>query len=574
MSLRQLTRLAPPSSWLVVLAVLLAGCTASQYRKRADQQVYGIIQDVEQRVFGRTNAFTIDTAYSSRKPEEIFAQELVEDRLRTNQRALTLAGALELAVQNSRTYQAEKERLYLTALTLTGERYAFSPQFLATSAAGLDRAANGDVTGSVNSRVSVSQLLKSGGRLGVSIANDLFRYYTGDPRRSAISALSVNLAQPLLRGFGRNNAAVESLTQAERNVVYAIRTYAFFQDQFALGIVTDYLNLLTRKDTVRNQYANYLSRVANLERLDARKDRESRSGVDQARQSELTAKNSYINAIATYFTTLDQFKIKLGLPISEKIQLDDGALQELQEAGPIPLTMDRPKAYRLGVARHLNVLNSIDRFEDSKRKINVSRDRLRADLNFIADASLDSDRPADYTQFDPNRWRGGIGLELSLPLDRLRERNNYRSTLVSFESELRSLTLVLDNLRQNIDVGLRNLEQRYQNFVIQTNALSLARDRVDGEALRQQAGLAVMRDVLEAQDALVAAQNAVTEALISYQTTRLQLLLDVGVLETELDQFWLRDHLPPEVAQGDPDDPTAAFRKRLLTPEELFPPAP
>lgn len=554
---------------------LLAGCSSTHYRKSADKEVYGIIRDAEARVFGRTNAFTIDSPYSSRKPDEIPARELIDSRLQTGQRVLPLAEALDLAVSNSRTYQSEKERLYLTALTLTGERYAFSPQFLGSSSAGMDRTPNGDRTGSVNSKVSASQLLASGGKLGVNIANDLLRYYTGDPRRSAVSTLSVNLAQPLLRGFGRNNASVEALTQAERNVVYAIRSYSYFQDQFALGIVTDYLNLLTQKDTIRNQYANYLSRVANTQRLEARKDRESRSGMDQARQAELTAKNAYVNAVASYFNALDQFKIKLGLPLGEKIQLDDGTLRELQGAGLIPLPLDNEKAYRLAVEKQLPILNAIDKFEDSKRKVRVSKDRLRADLNLVADASLESDRPTDYTQFDPNRWRGGVGLELNLPFDRLRERNNYRSALVTFESELRTLTLTLDTLRDNVERGTRTLEQRYQNYIIQTNALALAKDRVDSTVMMQQAGRVEVRDVLEAQDALVAAQNAVTEALIRYQTSRLQLLLDVGTLETHSEKFWLREHLPDGVRRtAQASDAAELSREKLLTPEELFTPTP
>src|SRR5690606_10540 len=138
----------------------------------------------------------------------------------------------------------EKERLYLTALTLSGERYNFGPQFFANTSANYDRTPDGERIGSVNSRVGVNQLLKSGGRVGATIANDLLRYYTGDPRRSAVSILSVNLFQPLLRGFGKYNPAVESLTQAERNLVYAVRNFSFFQDTFAVEIVNDYFDLL------------------------------------------------------------------------------------------------------------------------------------------------------------------------------------------------------------------------------------------------------------------------------------------------------------------------------------------
>jgi len=40
----------------------------------------------------------------------------------------------------------------------------------------------------------------------------------------------VNVTQPLLRGFGRNSPEVENLTQSERNVIYAIRVFGYFQD--------------------------------------------------------------------------------------------------------------------------------------------------------------------------------------------------------------------------------------------------------------------------------------------------------------------------------------------------------
>jgi outer membrane protein TolC len=564
--------------WLVsslffvgLAAWVLSGCSSAHYRRSADQETYRVLQRVERQIFGKTNQFSIDTPYSARKPEGILPKELIEDRLQTNRRVLSLAGALDLAVTRSRRYQTEKERLYLTALTLTGERHAFRPQFLAGTTANFERTTTGDQIGSVNSSLSVGQLLKSGGQLGLNLANDLLRYYTGDPRRSAISTISVNLAQPLLRGFGRNNPAVEALTQAERNVVYAVRNYSFFQNQFALEIVNDYFDLLTRKDVVRNQYTNYLHRVENTLRLEARQDRETRPGVDQARQSDLGAKNAYVNAVAGYFNALDQFKIKLGLALGERLYLDDRTLAELQQIGLVPVALPREGAYRLAVEKQLPILNAIDQFEDSKRKIRVARDRLRPDLNLLADASLDSDRPTDYTKFDPNLWRGNVGLELNLPLDRLSERNAYRSSLVTFESELRNLTLTLDNLRSSIDRGLRTLEQLYQNYVIQTNALALADSRVDSTMMLQQAGRAEVRDVLDAQDSQIAAQNAVTGALVDYQLARLQLMLDLGTLETEADKFWLQDHLSAYFKQSvaaaeSPELP----RGHLIPPDELF----
>ena len=556
-------------------ALLLFGCTAGHYQRSADKEVYGIVQQYESKIFGHTNAFTINTSYSARKPEAIPPAELIEDRLQTNRRALTISNSLDLAVSRSRRYQAAKESLYLTALSLTGSRYAFGPQFFANSTATFTRDSNHDQSSDVNSQVGVSQLLKTGGQLSASLGNDILRYYTGDPRRSLVSILSVNLTQPLLRGFGRNNPAVEALTQAQRNVVYAVRNYSFFQDQFALEILVDHFNLLAQKDIMRNRYTNYLGRVQSTKRLEARAaDRERLADVDQARQAELTAKDNYVNAVASYRNSLDQFKIKLGLPLGEKLALDDRELDEMEQNGLVPAPLNPEAAYRVATEKQLQILNAIDKFEDSKRKVRVAANQLQADLKIVADADLASQPPTDYSHFDPDKVRADVGLQLNLPIDRLPERNSYRSTQVSFESDLRNFTLTLDNLKESIDQGLRTLEQSRQNYEIQKNALELANRRVDSTTLLLEAGRAEVRDLVDAQDAQIAAQNAVTSALVGYQQTRLQLMLDIGALDTEVPKFWLKDHLaafmPGKAPASGSTSPAESRDQAVLPPDQYF----
>ncbi len=60
----------------VLLALIVAGCSAAHYRRTADRDVYSIIQQTEVQIFGRTNTFTIDTPYSGRKPSNILPGNL------------------------------------------------------------------------------------------------------------------------------------------------------------------------------------------------------------------------------------------------------------------------------------------------------------------------------------------------------------------------------------------------------------------------------------------------------------------------------------------------------------------
>lgn len=551
------------------LAALLGllGCTPARYRRAADNEVYRIVQSAEQQIFGRTNQFDINTRYSHRKPVEIPASEIIDDRQQTNSRFLTLQAALDLAVTNSWEYQTRKETLYLAALTLTGERHEFTPHFFdATSTASFDRASDGSQISGVSSRFEFGKLLRSGGRVSVGLVNTLLHFYTGNPDRRAFSTVFAELSQPILRGFGARNPAVENLTQAERNVIYAIRDFGFYQDQFAADIVADYFALLSQKDVIRNRYTNYLGRVRSTQRLVERADRERPTDIGQTRQAELTAKNNYVNTVAQYHQALDEFKLRLGIPVTERIQLDDSLLRELAATGLVPVEIDADEAFRFAVDRQLVILNSIDRFEDAKRRVLVAADQLRPGLNLAARVDFDTDGN-DYLQFDPDRARAGVGAALDLPFDRHAERNVYRNTLVTFERQLRELALDLDELRDAIENGLRTLNQRRENFEIQQSALAVANSRVEAALANLEAGRAEIRELVEAQDAQINAQNSVTSALVGYQQARLDLMVQIGLLNTDPEKFWLRDHVNGQLQAG-----TSARRQGPVQGTELVPP--
>jgi len=554
----------------LVLALLVSGCRASYYRKSADKEVYKIIQNKQQEVFGKTNAFTIDTRYSKRPADDIKAQEILEDRLQQGKHVLTLIEALRIAVENNRAYQLRKENLYISALTLSRERFSYVPQFFAGTTVSGERSPSGEESVRAANRLGVDTLFKTGGRVGLDLANDLLRFYTGDPRRSAVSTIALSLSQPLLRGAGAKIAA-ENLKQAERNVIYEIRNFSYYQDTFAFDIVSTYFRLLQQQDTVRNQFNNYQSRTNLSARTVALAvDRLAPIQADQAKQEELAAKNSYILAVDRYRNSLDQFKITLGLPTGYEIQLDENALKEIEDIGLLPVPLTESEGFQTALKRRLDLLNEIDIFEDSKRKIKIAADRLKPDLNLFANASLQSERPTDYANFDLNDYRLSGGVQLNLPINRLLERNSYRSSLLSFERQIRTLALFLDDLKNDVRADLRTLDQARQSYEIQNNAKKLADQRVESTELQQAAGRVQVRDVLEAQTARVQAYNAATAALVDYHLTRLRLLLDLGVLKTAEEKFWLKQGDLAKVQDSQTATPSPPPPDQLITPEQLF----
>jgi outer membrane protein TolC len=554
----------------VAAGSLWLGCSPNAHKVAADKEVYGILSERQREALGTTNSFTINTRYSDRKPQEVLSPEIIHERLMASKRSLSLAEALQIALDNSRDYQFRKETVYLTALTLTAERYNFQPHPFASSKMTFTRESTGELKRQVHSEFGFDQLLKSGGQLGVSFFNDMLRYYTGDPRATHTTLMAADFMQPLLRGAG-TAIATENLTQAERNVIYELRSFAHYQRTFAVDIATSYFRLLQQKDTVRNDYSNYQSLVVARDRAEALGvDRLPAFQVDQARQDELRAKSRYILSVQRYQGTLDDFKIKLGLPLGMEIGLDDKELEEMHAVGLLPVAVTDAQGYELAVKYRLDLLNEIDKFEDSKRKIEVAINRLLPDLNIFASASLNSVGPTDYTRFDFNQYTAAGGVELKLPLDRLKERNEYRTTLVKFEQQLRALALALDNVRDEIRQDLRTLELTRKEYDIQKNAVDLANSRVEGTTLLLQAGRVQMRDLLEAQSALVTAKNALTAAMVEYHAARWGLLRDLGVIRTDMDRFWLAKQTIPVQAGAAGAVVPQPDAERLIPPDELF----
>ncbi|MEJ6580970.1 MAG: TolC family protein [Akkermansiaceae bacterium] len=553
---------------------LLSGCTSDYYRKQADKDVYGILKKVEQDIFGTNSEFSIDTPNSGKKTGEVTSRKVLNGRSKGAKVTLTLDQALDYAIKNSREYQSEKEQLYLTALTLTGERHNYRPNFLGRTRADYNRLSEGERQGSVGTAAGVNQALTTGGSLGLTIANDLLRYFTGDPRRSATSVISLNVAQPLLRGAGTQIAA-ERLTQSNRNVVYSVRDFTHFQNTFSVGIITAYFDLLQLKNVIFNEYSNYESRMGSREYLAARVDRESPEALGDAEQDELQAKNRYISSITSYRNALDRFKITLGLPQTTDLRLDDEEIDLIRKSGAKSMYLVSSEAFRIALDHRLPLFNQIDRFEDNKRQVIIAANQLKADLNLVGDASLNNRGGAtDYNNFNFKDVRATVGLQLNLPLDRLRERNEYRASLINFESATRTLGQNFDELRNLLDRRIRELDQFRQSYEIQQNAVALAKKRVEGNQLRLKAGTVIFRSLRESQDALIAAQNAETRALVDYLGARLNLLIDLGVLKSDEKRYWLKENpskitfksAPPALQKN----PPVQVGDTVISPTRLF----
>jgi len=510
----------------------LGGCSKSWYKEDADRGVYQIIDEKWQEDFpSKANYRISDVAPSE---QDVVAPAAAEVRGR-----LSLAEAVALATAHNRDYQTQKEGLYLAALSLTQARHEFAPQLAGALNGGYAKSPGGEtVSGGAN--LGLGQSLAEGMDISLRVATDWLRYLTGDPRTSLGSVLSATVSQPLLRGAGRA-IVQENLTQAERSMLYQLRDFNRYRQQFVVSRVSEYYNVLRNQDQVENERKNYESLSYIHQRYQALADagRVERLRAADAMQNMLQARDNYVRAQETYREQLDRYKITLGLPTEAAVVLDPNELKALERLGVSDPNYDEGALIATALRYRLDLANTMDEVADVERQLKVAENGLLPLLRLTG--GLSASTPGDTQQLARFQFQQGtyrLGFEFDPDLDRLPERNAYRRALISMTRQRRAYEQAVDQVTFDARQALRNLREAASVYTIRQMSLKLAQKRVDGEQLKLQAGTSVIRDLLDAQQSLVNAQNALTNALVGYTVAQLEFARDLGILAVQPDGLW------------------------------------
>ena len=568
------------------LAILIgnAGCrSAAWHREKADQAATRNIAATQSAAFGREEPVPVETA------GEQLRQRLLRDQALPTRLTLTGSGespasnpvpasitltpetALQVAARNSREFQEAKETLYRAALDLDLEQAAFRRTFTAMLSGAYNQA---DGPGSetvqstqVTASPKATRQFRNGVEMSGSIAVDLATLLTQGSASSLGLMADAGISIPLLRGAGREIAA-EPLRQAERNLLYAVYTFERFKRDFAVRIISNYIGVLQAAQQIRNAEQNYKSLITATRRARRLADagRLPEFQYDQSIQDELRARSRWIQSLDDLAQRTDRFVILLGLPPDARIALDQDILSQLNEsilgsaarsrdisaatdippadapvdlAVPVPtpadtLGMTDGQAIATALANRLDLRIAEMEVEDARRRIKVAEDNLRAELTLFGSVQSGGRRSAASANEDDSTL-DNLGssalLTLDLPFNRTVERIAYRKSIITLAARERAAEAVEDQVKLDIRNAFRTLRIARENLRIQGEAVRLAERRVSSTDMLLQAGRAEIRDVLEAQEARISAQNALTDAVVSRRIAELEFQRDLDMLD-------------------------------------------
>ncbi|MCM8816771.1 MAG: TolC family protein [Candidatus Omnitrophica bacterium] len=467
-------------------------------------------------------------------------RQTLEDDTRKETIFLSLKDALVLAAKNNREYKSAKEDVYLSALSLTYQRYLYGIQRDASgSIKWTSSDGNEQISGNLN--LSLIKWLAQGAKITFDIGSYLTKFLNGNKQDVFQNALSLNILQPLFQGAGRL-VAQENLVQAERNVVYQIRSFLRYQKSFSVVVAEKYFKIILAKNNLDNYWKNYQFLRDTRERIEmlAAAGRLSPLQADQARQNEYRAYQQWIQANNNYKQQEDEFKIFLGLSPENIIELDTEGLKTFLKKGLAFLEINEQEAIDYAFSHRLDLMTYSDYVYDAERSLAIAKSLLKSKIDFRGTVSSSTEEKSKFDlEFKQPSYSAEI--DFTLPTGKISDRNRYKQALINLERRKRDFSLKKDNIKLEILDSIRSLQEAYQSYIVQKNSLQLATRRVESTDLMLQAGRATTRDLLEAQESYLQAQNALSSTIVNYLISYLNFLKNTEQLQIDDSGVWKGD---------------------------------
>jgi hypothetical protein len=235
----------------------------------------------------------------------------------------------------------------------------------------------------------------------------------------------------------------------------------------------------------------------------------------------------------------------------------------------VPVDLEPEKALKIASLHRLDWMNARAALVDQWRQIEIAANALRSDLNltFSGDIATTDNNPV---RFRAANGRLRVGAEFDAPLTRLVERNAYRATLINYQRVQREYYEFVDLVSQVLRRNLRTLRLSQLDFELRRAGVFVAISQVESAQARLDQppkpgatttlGATTARDLVQALDSLLRAQNNFLSLWVDYEAQRMFLDFDLGTMQLDRNGMWI-----------DPGPIGATDADLLNQPEEIPP---
>lgn len=233
-----------------------------------------------------------------------------------------------------------------------------------------------------------------------------------------------------------------------------------------------------------------------------------------------------------------------------------GTRTELITLQPFNMSLDDVIATAL--ENRLDLMNARAQVMDARRAMEVAANRMEGVLNIVTRGDIRNSGGHDPFDFRADKSTFQAGVQFTAPLDQVQVRNTYRASLITYQQARRAYMLLEDQIKQQVRQEWRQLKQLEANFETNRQNLRYSAINLDvtiestflptqssvsnlpqpGAGVRppaQNVGL----NILNALNNILAAQNSLIQTWVQYETNRINIYQDMGMMEIDERGIWV-----------------------------------
>ena len=198
-------------------------------------------------------------------------------------------------------------------------------------------------------------------------------------------------------------------------------------------------------------------------------------------------------------------------------------------------------AERVALENRLDLMNTRAQLYDAWRQLAVTANQLQGLFNVnLSNQIQTSPTTNNPFAFDSQVKQFSLTLRAELPLIRVAERNNFVQALINYQRQRRALMQVEDSLKVSIRQQLYNLQRQFQQYEISKTSYVASLVTLDQSFQRflEPPGVGgggggnsqLVLTLLRGLDSVNGAQNLLISTWVQYQTQRITLYRDLGIM--------------------------------------------
>ena len=355
---------------------------------------------------------------------------------------------------------------------------------------------------------------------------------TFGPQEFDSAQLNVTYRSPLTRGRGVKNF--------ERGIRIA-------QTELDLAVLSTRLSITNTLANAERAYWTWYAagqavavakeRVRLAEDQIARAERRVRAGASaelevlRAKSGLSSAQEALLNADVNHRSAERALRAAIrrpDLPLGQQGGLTPNTLPD-----PSVQNLDRDTLVALAKSERAEIAQHQRRLSNLQERLEGAQDNERIAVDFIAGwgRSNISERGFEEAFRSINNGREwSLGFNASMPLGNLAAEAQTRSARLARLREIRSGASIMDQIEREVLDAADRYENAGERIKAAREELKVTEAALGGEQRQFEAGTVTSRQVLEAAEALAAAQNRMVSALTDLETARIDLAVACGGL--------------------------------------------